>query len=80
FISRKPTFERSGYAKAGYGDYDDRVLEGAISDALVSDRLAARLSFRHQGRDGYNENIADHNDQGALEDDAARLQFLAYIN
>ena len=44
------------------------------------DRLAARLSFRHQGRDGYNENIADHNDQGALEDDAARLQFLAYIN
>ncbi|WP_085616904.1 MULTISPECIES: TonB-dependent receptor [unclassified Pseudomonas] len=80
FISRKPTFERSGYAKAGYGDYDDRVLEGAISDALVTDRLAARLSFRHQGRDGYNENIADSNDRGALEDDAARLQFLAYIN
>lgn len=80
FISRKPTFERSGYAKVGYGDYDDRVLEGAISDALVSDRLAARLSFRHQGRDGYNENIADSNDRGALEDDAARLQFLAYLN
>jgi len=80
FISRKPTFERSGYAKAGYGDYDDRVLEGAISDALVADRLAARLSFRHQGRDGYNENIADSKDRGALEDDAARLQFLAYLN
>lgn len=80
FISRKPTFERSGYAKASYGNYDDRVLEGAISDALVADRLAARLSFRHQGRDGYNENIADSNDRGALEDDAARLQFLAYIN
>ncbi|CAD5107375.1 TonB-dependent receptor [Zestomonas carbonaria] len=80
FISRKPTFDQSGYFKAGIGDYADRVLEGAVSDALVDDRLAARLSFRHQGRDGYNENINDNNDQGALEDDAVRLQFLARIN
>ncbi|MCY1347211.1 Pesticin receptor [compost metagenome] len=80
FISRKPTFDPSGYFKAGLGDYADRVLEGAVSDALVDDRLAARLSFRHQGRDGYNENLNDNDDQGALEDDAVRLQFLARIN
>ncbi|MFZ6045421.1 TonB-dependent receptor [Pseudomonas sp. CR3202] len=80
FISRRPTFDQSGYLKAGIGDYADRVLEGAVSDALVEDRLAARLSFRHQGRDGYNENLNDNKDQGALEDDAARLQFLARIN
>ncbi|MCK2119877.1 TonB-dependent receptor [Pseudomonas aeruginosa] len=80
FISRKPTFDPSGYLKAGVGDYADRVLEGAVSDALVDDRLAARLSFRHQARDGYNDNLADGNDSGALEDDAARLQFLARIN
>ncbi|MCP1644527.1 iron complex outermembrane receptor protein [Pseudomonas citronellolis] len=80
FISRKPTFDKSGYFKVAAGNYDDRVVEGAISDALVDDRLAARLSFRHQAREGYNENIADNDDRGGLEDDAARLQFLARIN
>ncbi|HCF1525279.1 TonB-dependent receptor [Pseudomonas aeruginosa] len=80
FISRKPAFDPSGYLKAGVGDYADRVLEGAVSDALIDDRLAARLSFRYQARDGYNDNLADGNDSGALEDDAARLQFLARIN
>ena len=80
FISRKPTFDPSGYFKVGVGDYADRVVEGAVSDALVDDRLAARLSLRHQGRDGYNENLANDDDQGGLEDDAARLQFLARIN
>ncbi|WP_437881959.1 TonB-dependent receptor [Pseudomonas sp. LRF_L74] len=80
FISRKPTFDRSGYFKVGFGSYADRVVEGAVSDALVDERLAARLSFRHQGRDGYNENLADNDSQGALEDSAARLQLLARIN
>ncbi|TRX76599.1 TonB-dependent receptor [Pseudomonas mangiferae] len=80
FISRKPTFDPSGYFKLGVGNYADRVVEGAVSDALVDDRLAARVAFRHQGRDGYSENLADNDDRGALEDDAARVQFLARIN
>ncbi|MBD1550595.1 TonB-dependent receptor [Pseudomonas typographi] len=80
FISRKPTFDPSGYFKIGAGNYNDRVVEGAASDALVDDRLAARVSFHHEARDGYNENIADNDDRGGLEDDAVRLQFLANIN
>ncbi|WP_263143909.1 TonB-dependent receptor [Pseudomonas sp. RIT-PI-AD] len=80
FLSRKPTFDPSGYFKLGVGNYADRVVEGAVSDGLVDDRLAARLSFRHQGRDGYNDNLADNDDRGGLEDDAARVQFLARIN
>ncbi|WP_275630188.1 TonB-dependent receptor [Pseudomonas sp. 273] len=80
FISRKPTFDKSGYFKVAAGNYDDRVVEGAIGDALVDDRLAARVAFRHQAREGYNENIADNDDRGGLEDDAARVQFLARIN
>ena len=80
FISRKPTFDRSGYFKVDVGSYADRVVEGAIGDSLVDDRLAARLSLRHQGRDGYSENINDGNDKGTLEDDVVRLQFLARIN
>ncbi|MBM7060561.1 TonB-dependent receptor [Pseudomonas sp. UL073] len=80
FISRKPTFEQSGYFKAGIGDYNDRVLEGAVGDTLVDERLAARVAVRHQGRDGYSDNLNDGNDSGTIEDDAARLQFLARIN
>ncbi|WP_207885789.1 TonB-dependent receptor [Pseudomonas sp. 30_B] len=80
FISRKPTFSPEGYFKVDMGNYDNRIVEGAVSDALVDDKLAGRLSFHHQGRDGYTENINDNDDQGALEDDAVRLQFAARIN
>ncbi|MCJ1887619.1 TonB-dependent receptor [Pseudomonas sp. LA21] len=80
FISRRPTFSPEGYFKVDMGNYANRIVEGAVSDALVDDKLAGRLSFHHQGRDGYTENINDNDDQGALEDDAVRLQFAARIN
>ncbi|MBC9248885.1 TonB-dependent receptor [Pseudomonas alcaligenes] len=80
FISRRPTFDPDGYFKVDVGDYANRVVEGAVSDALVDERLAARVSFRHQGRDGYVENLNDDNDEGALEDDAVRLQFAARLS
>ncbi len=80
FISRRPTFTPEGYFKVDVGDYANRVLEGAVSDALVDDRLAARVSVRHQGRDGFVENLNDGNDEGALEDDAARVQFAARLS
>ncbi|TBU94016.1 TonB-dependent receptor [Phytopseudomonas dryadis] len=80
FISRKPTFARDGYFKIDLGNYANRAVEGAYGDTLVADRLAARVSFRTQGRDGYNENIADGNDRGRLEDSAVRLQLLAALS
>ncbi|HSC79115.1 MAG TPA: TonB-dependent receptor, partial [Chitinolyticbacter sp.] len=80
FISRRPTFTPEGYFKVDVGDYANRVVEGAVSDALVDERLAARVAVRHQGRDGYVENLNDGNDKGALEDDAARVQFAARLS
>lgn len=80
FISKKPTFKEDGYFKVDLGNYKNRALEGAYGDTLVEDKLAARVSFRTQGRDGYNENIAKGNDRGGLEDDAIRLQFLAALS
>jgi len=80
FISRKPTFSPEGYFKVDMGNYANRIVEGAVSDALVDDKLAGRVSFHHQGRDGYTENKNDGNDHGALDDDAVRLQLAARLN
>jgi len=80
FISKKPTFTDDGYLKVDMGNYASRTVEGAYGGALVDDKLAARVSFHHQGNDGYNENKANDNNSGELEDDAIRLQFLAELS
>ena len=80
FISKKPSFKEDGYFKVDVGNYANRAVEGAYGDTLIEDKLAARVSIRHQGNDGYNENKAKDNDQGALEDDAIRLQLLAVLS
>lgn len=80
FISKKPSFKEDGYYKVDLGNYASRTVEGAYGDSLVDDKLAARVAIRHQGQDGYNENKANDNDRGALEDDAIRLQFLAVLS
>ncbi|WP_460123928.1 TonB-dependent receptor [Pseudomonas sp. S2_C03] len=80
FISKKPTFKDDGYYKLDVGNYASRAVEGAVGGALVDDKLAARVAIRHQANDGYNENKANGNDRGALEDDAIRLQFLAVLS
>ncbi|HEY0285551.1 MAG TPA: TonB-dependent receptor [Pseudomonas sp.] len=80
FISKKPSFKEDGYFKIDMGNYASRAVEGAFGDSLIDDKLAARVAIRHQGNDGYNENKANGNDRGALEDDAIRLQFLAVLS
>ncbi len=80
FISKKPSFNEDGYFKVDMGNYASRTVEGAEGGSLIDDKLAARASVRHQGNEGYNENKANGNDRGALEDDAVRLQFLAELS
>uniref|UniRef100_UPI002615F083 TonB-dependent receptor n=1 Tax=Pseudomonas sp. TaxID=306 RepID=UPI002615F083 len=80
FISKKPSFQEDGYLKLDAGSYNEKAVEGAVGGSLVDDKVAARVSFRHQGIDGFNENKANGNDHGELEDDAIRLQFLVNIN
>lgn len=45
FISRKPTFEPSGYVKAGYGRYQRSDFEGAFGGP-ISDTMAGRFSAK----------------------------------
>ena len=54
FITAKPTDEFSGYAKAGYGNYDAVQVEGAVSGG-ITDTLAGRIAATYSGGGGWME-------------------------
>jgi len=57
FISARPTNVFEGYAEAGYGSFNQKFAEGAVSGPL-SNRFRARLSARGEDTDGWFENRA----------------------
>ena len=75
FISRKPDFEGSGYARAEYGSYDHMLLEGAWGGAL-NDKIAVRAAAQFQDNDGYAKNQHDGTAMGKNREAAARFQIL----
>ncbi|MEM1112172.1 MAG: TonB-dependent receptor [Pseudomonadota bacterium] len=56
-ISNKPTDEFEGNLRIGVGNYDELKFSGAVSGALLGDKLRGRLAFVSNERDGYIENI-----------------------
>ena len=56
FDSAKPVFEREGYVRAAYGNYNTRDVEGAVNIPVFRDELAVRLSGLYQERDPYVDN------------------------
>lgn len=66
-IQAKPQFDFGASASAGIGNYNEVFAEGHITNALVEDTLAFRLSGRLRQRDGYveslNPNEEDFNSQ-----------------
>ncbi len=75
FISRKPSFDASGYARAEYGSYDHMLLEGAWGGAL-SEKVAVRAAAQFQDNDGYATNKHDGTAMGKNREAAARFQLL----
>jgi iron complex outermembrane recepter protein len=55
YVSRKPTSEFSGYARATYGTRDQREIEGAVSGPLA-EGLRARLAGMYRAVDPYLKN------------------------
>lgn len=56
FISRKPSFDPDGYLKVSYGDYSEKLIEGAIGGGLKDGVFAARLSGQYNEADLYTQN------------------------
>ncbi len=78
-ITKRPQLggEQGNYVKLEYGSYDNKIGEGAVGFAIVPDRLAARVSFRLDRRDGRFDNLFTGEKSNAVSDDVFRGQILA---
>ena len=77
FVSRKPDPNEgtNGNISATYGNYNQLGLEGAFG-AAMSETSAFRAAFQYQGRDGYNDNRTNGNEDTEVEKFAARVMAL----
>ena len=81
FVSRKPDFkDNPGYLKLDAGSHASRTVEGAAGTVLVDDKIAGRVSFRHNQRDGLAEDNSSGGRSGDTQDDALRLQLAVNFN
>ena len=70
--TRDPTQTLTAYANITAGNYGRVDTDGAISGPIVKDRLAVRLAFQTQDRDGYGKNITTGNSIDDLRTRAVR--------
>jgi iron complex outermembrane receptor protein len=79
FVSRKPTFDPSGYARGTVGTYGLKGAEAAYGGPVVGDWLAARAAFSYEEQEGWAKNIRDGSKDPKYSDFASRLQLLANL-
>ena len=73
-ITRKPTEEFEAIGRVNIGNYNRTEFEGAVSGALIEERLSGRLSFISNERDGFTDNIATGNEVDDLSEYGVRGQ------
>jgi iron complex outermembrane receptor protein len=76
FLSRKPSFEAGGYARAEYGNYDSTLLEGAWGGP-ISDKIAVRVAAHFRDNDGFAKNNRDGSPLAKDREAAVRFSLLA---
>lgn len=70
-IQAKPQFEVSGHIAAGFGNYNERFVEGYVTGPIIEDVLAGRISGRMRQRDGYVESLNPDEEDFNSQDMAA---------
>lgn len=79
-ITKRPSLnggDQDSYLKLEYGSYDNRIGEGGLNLGIVPDKLAARVSFRLDHRDGRFDNVFTGEKSNGIDDDNIRGQILA---
>ena len=66
----------SGYARAGYGNYNDRELEGALNLPL-GEMFAVRVAGLVRKRQGFQNNLLDGSHPNSIDASAGRISILA---
>ena len=56
-VTARPTSQFGGYARATYGNYDARTLEGALGGPIAGENLMFRVAGKYEKRDGYGTNL-----------------------
>lgn len=79
FVSKKPSFDPNGYARASIGNYGTRGMEGGFGSAVWGEWLAARAAFSYDEQDGWATNKRDGSKDPQFNDFASRLSLLANI-
>lgn len=72
-ITAKPTRDFEGYINAGYGNYNRKLFEGAVSGPL-NDWISARAAYRGFFHDGYSKNETTGHDVENANRHAGRVQ------
>ncbi len=75
-ISRKPTNTFEFDTSLSYGNFNDFEAQASISDAIVKDKLAYRLSGSYGNQDGYVENTFSDEDVDGGSSTTGRAQIL----
>lgn len=63
-IQNKAKNENSGYLKAAYGNYNQRILTGHVNTPLIEDKLFVRVAGIYNAREGFLENRSGGNLNG----------------
>ncbi|MFC6438360.1 TonB-dependent receptor [Novosphingobium resinovorum] len=71
-----PDYSVGGYLQGTYGNYDSRLLEGALNMPIVDGKLALRIAGQYQKRDGWTRNIGIGRDADDLNSRALRGSLL----
>jgi iron complex outermembrane receptor protein len=77
FVSKKPSFDPSGYLKGTLGTYGLHGMEGGFGGPVIGEWLAARASLYYEEQDGWATNSRDGSKDPRYGDFASRLQLLA---
>lgn len=70
--TKQPTNETTGFFQASVGTGNEKIVQGAISGAIVKDTLMFRLAGSYTDRAGYFDDLATHSRADAYKDKTLR--------
>jgi iron complex outermembrane receptor protein len=77
FVTKKPDFNTDGYVKVGFGNLDQKEVQGAVGGSIIDGVLAGRVSYLQEERGGWARNrYTGDKKAGAYDDSAVRAQLL----
>jgi iron complex outermembrane recepter protein len=75
YSTAKPTTDTGGYLKLGYGNFDNKEIEGAINLGMP-EGYAIRLSGKIRNRDGFQHNLLDGTTANTIDSKVGRVSIL----